>query len=211
MKVQDPESEQTATLASESFEEGQPGTFKLVQNGENAVTRSLTVTLANCYDVVVVENPVQHPYGITANTLTLALADEQGGEQPEAYAARAPQDDSDAQPLTLYPGQFGNATYNLTLTMNCTEAPSATAIAEPLEFNFVVQGDPNKNPLATLKVNYEVSDLGVGIESVEVDTVLYRVYTLQGLLLLDNASATEVAKLPAGLYIVNGKKVNIMN
>lgn len=211
LKVQDPESERTATLASESFEEGQPGTFKLVQNGENAVTRSLTVTLANCYDVVVVENPVQHPYGITANTLTLALADEQGGEQPVAYAARAAQDDSDAQPLTLYPGQFGNATYNLTLTMNCTEAPSATAIAEPLEFNFVAQGDPNKLPLATLKVNYEVSDIGVGIESVEVDTVLYRVYTLQGLLLLDNASATEVAKLPAGLYIVNGKKVSIMN
>lgn len=211
LKVQDTTNPQTTTLASESFEEGQPGTFKLVQNGENAVTRSLTVTLANCYDVVVVENPVQHPYGITANTLTLALADEQGGEQPEAYAARAPQDDSDAQPLTLYPGQFGNATYNLTLTMNCTEAPSATDIAEPLEFNFVAQGDPNKLPLATLKVNYEVTDLGVGIESVEVDTVLYRVYSLQGLLLLDNASATEVAKLPAGLYIVNGKKVSIQN
>lgn len=211
LKVQDPASEQTTTLASESFEEGQPGTFKLVQNDANAVTTSLTVTLANCYDVVVVENPVQHPYGITANTLTLALADEQGGEQPVAYAARAAQDDSDAQPLTLYPGQFGNATYNLTLTMDCTEAPSATAIAEPLEFNFVAQGDPNKFPLATLKVNYEVSDIGVGIESVEVDTVLYRVYTLQGLLLLDNASATEVAKLPAGLYIVNGKKVSIMN
>lgn len=211
LKVQDPASEQTTTLASESFEEGQPGTFKLVQNGENAVTRSLTVTLANCYNVVVVENPVQHPYGITANTITLALADEQGGEQPVAYAARAAQDDSDAQPLTLYPGVHGNATYNLTLTMNCTEAPSATDIAEPLEFNFVAQGDPNKLPLATLKVNYEVTGLGVGIESVEVDTVLYRVYSLQGLLLLDNASATEVAKLPAGLYIVNGKKVSIQN
>ena len=40
---------------------------------------------------------------------------------------------------------------------------------------------------------------------------LFRVYSLQGLLLLDNASATEVAKLPAGLYIVNGKKVSIQN
>lgn len=40
---------------------------------------------------------------------------------------------------------------------------------------------------------------------------LFRVFSLQGLLLLDNASATEVAKLPAGLYIVNGKKVSIQN
>ena len=190
---------------------GEPGTFNLVQVSDNAVTTNLTVTLANCYDAVVVKNPVQHPYDIAANTLTLALADEQGDEQPAAYAARAAQDDSDPQPLTLYPGMFGNATYNLTLTMNCTEAPSATeTAAKPIEFHFVAQGDPNNMPLATLKVNYEYNT-PVNIEAIEATPALYRVYSMQGLLLLDGATATEVAKLPAGLYIVNGKKVNIMN
>lgn len=211
LKVQDTMNPQATTLESDDFVAGEPGTFNLVQVSDNAVTTNLTVKLANCYDVVVVEKPVQHPYGITANTITLALGDEQGGEQPVAYAARAAQDDSDAQPLTLYPGMFGNATYNLTLTMNCTETPSATeTAATPIEFNFVAQGDPNKIPLATLKVNYEYNTQ-VNIEAIEATPALYRVYTLQGTLLLDGASAKEVARLAPGLYIINGRKVSIRN
>lgn len=220
LQVQDTMNPQETTLASDSFEESQPGTFNLSQVGTSTepMVKTLTVTLANCYDVVVVENPVQHPYGIAANTLTLALAAPEeptpaDPEQPtDQRMAKAAADDSDAvQPLVLYPGDGGNATYNLTLTMNCPEMPSGTDIAEPIDFNFVAQGDPNKIPLATLKVNYEVKKDPTGLEVVEVTPILYRVYSMQGLLLLDNASATEVAKLPAGLYIVNGKKVSIMN
>ena len=37
------------------------------------------------------------------------------------------------------------------------------------------------------------------------------VYNLQGILVIKNASAEQINALPAGLYIVNGKKVVVRN
>lgn len=47
---------------------------------------------------------------------------------------------------------------------------------------------------------------GIGIDDT---TDSFTVYNLQGIILLENASADELNTLPAGLYIVNGKKLII--
>lgn len=46
------------------------------------------------------------------------------------------------------------------------------------------------------------SDLAASVEDVKV-------YSLQGVLIMDNASAEDVRQLPAGVYIVNGEKVAV--
>ena len=37
----------------------------------------------------------------------------------------------------------------------------------------------------------------------------YRVYNLQGILVLDTSDETRINSLPAGLYIINGRKILI--
>jgi len=58
--------------------------------------------------------------------------------------------------------------------------------------------------------NIEEAD-NLGIEDIIADqsTGGYIVYDLQGTLRLKTANIDEVKQLPAGLYIVNGKKVLI--
>ena len=57
-----------------------------------------------------------------------------------------------------------------------------------------------------VKVNYTV-DHTVGVEGIEADNGKYTVTNLAGIVVLRNANAAALSKLPAGLYIVNGKKV----
>jgi hypothetical protein len=45
-----------------------------------------------------------------------------------------------------------------------------------------------------------------GVSSIVANTVNGTVYNLQGVAIIRNASAEQIANLPAGLYIVNGKK-----
>lgn len=57
-----------------------------------------------------------------------------------------------------------------------------------------------------VKVNYMV-DHTVGVEGIEAANGKYTVANLAGIVVLRNANAAALGKLPAGLYIVNGKKV----
>ena len=54
---------------------------------------------------------------------------------------------------------------------------------------------------------YEVDPTYTGIEGVGAESGLFTVYNLQGILVLSDATADDVKVLPAGIYIVNGKKV----
>ena len=54
---------------------------------------------------------------------------------------------------------------------------------------------------------YEVDPTYTGIEGVGAESGLFTVYNLQGILVLSDATADDVKALPAGIYIVNGKKV----
>ena len=49
----------------------------------------------------------------------------------------------------------------------------------------------------------------VGIDAVDAENGLYNVYNYQGIRVLNNADKDAVNALPAGFYIVNGKKVVI--
>ncbi len=46
-----------------------------------------------------------------------------------------------------------------------------------------------------------------GIENINIENATNNVYNLQGILVIKNANAEQINSLPAGLYIVNGKKV----
>ena len=49
-------------------------------------------------------------------------------------------------------------------------------------------------------------DGSVGIDAVTGTTTLGNVYSLQGILIKKNATAADLDRLPAGIYIINGKK-----
>lgn len=63
--------------------------------------------------------------------------------------------------------------------------------------------------------NLKEYDFTAGVEVVSADTAdipsdgLFRVYNLSGILVKTTAEAAEIQELPAGLYIVNGKKVAV--
>lgn len=57
-----------------------------------------------------------------------------------------------------------------------------------------------------VKVNYMV-DHTVGVEGIEAANGKYTVTNMAGIVVLRDANAAALGKLPAGLYIVNGKKV----
>ena len=50
---------------------------------------------------------------------------------------------------------------------------------------------------------------GAGVESLvaEPGDGIYRVYNLQGVKVIETQNADEVNALPAGIYIINGKKI----
>lgn len=71
---------------------------------------------------------------------------------------------------------------------------------------------PNENGQYLVEIakdtNIEINDETSAIESVNVESHFNNnVYNMQGILLIKNASAAEFNTLPAGLYIVNGKKM----
>ena len=61
---------------------------------------------------------------------------------------------------------------------------------------------------AASKYAFEIKSSASAIEEVGYDkAVNNNVYNLQGMLLIENATEAEINALPAGLYIINGKKV----
>lgn len=57
-------------------------------------------------------------------------------------------------------------------------------------------------------VTYTLNNVSVAVEAIGADNTV-TVYSASGILLLQDAPAAELATLPAGLYIVNGKKLII--
>lgn len=97
------------------------------------------------------------------------------------------------QPLTALSGTgidiYGN---NLGVTVDGTDVPCIDNI-----YSFTVTG--NNNVVITNKQ--------VGIEGINADQKANNVYNLQGILMIRNASEAQIQALPAGMYIINGKKI----
>ena len=69
--------------------------------------------------------------------------------------------------------------------------------------------DRNGNQIEGVTLKYTVKNDGTGIAGVEVQGGVCTVYSLSGVKLLEGADAERISELPAGIYIVNGKKVII--
>ncbi len=87
-------------------------------------------------------------------------------------------------------------------------------LAESAEVSVLVNGsaiDADEEGNYTITVTAEtniVLDKTNAIEDITVNTVENNnVYNLQGILVVKNASTEQISDLPAGLYIINGKKV----
>lgn len=88
------------------------------------------------------------------------------------------------------------------------------ALAESAEVSVLVNGsaiDADEEGNYTITVTAEtniVLDKTNAIEDITINTVENNnVYNLQGILVVKNASTEQISDLPAGLYIINGKKV----
>lgn len=89
-------------------------------------------------------------------------------------------------------------------------------LAESAEASVLVNGstvDADEEGKYTIAITAEtniVLDKTNAIEDITVNTVgNNNVYNLQGILVVKNATAEQIAALPAGLYIINGKKIVI--
>ena len=56
---------------------------------------------------------------------------------------------------------------------------------------------------------FEVEEWVTGISDIEADTAPQDIYTPQGICIRRNASQADIDALPAGLYIIGGKKTHI--
>lgn len=98
-----------------------------------------------------------------------------------------------SQPLEALTGTginiYGN---NLTVKVNDTEIPCVDDM-----YSFTVQADSN----------VAISRTQVGIDGINAEAKSNNVYNLQGILMIRNASEAQIQALPAGMYIINGKKI----
>lgn len=90
----------------------------------------------------------------------------------------------------------------------------AVAIAEDAKADVTVDGekvaaDENGNYLVEITKDTEiVISESSGIENINIENIDNgNVYNMQGILIIKNANAEQINALPAGFYIVNGKKV----
>ena len=80
------------------------------------------------------------------------------------------------------------------------------AVSPDAEGRFVVPVTDDTNISIANDGHVGVNDI---LEGENGEAVSLEVYNLQGIRVLSNASAADVRNLPAGIYIVNGKKVAI--
>ena len=85
--------------------------------------------------------------------------------------------------------------------------PEASVIIYPYEYNWT---DRLINLPEEFTFRYDGNNFTTAVELVKaINENIYRVYDMQGINLLNTADINSVKQLPAGLYIINGKKVFI--
>ncbi|MDE6272506.1 MAG: hypothetical protein K2M31_05820 [Muribaculaceae bacterium] len=71
---------------------------------------------------------------------------------------------------------------------------------------FIMVNGFDETPSQEMSIRYEI-DNNVGVTAVDIDAKSYTVYSLSGVLLLENADREAFKALAPGLYIVNGVKI----
>ena len=133
--------------------------------------------------------------------------------QPEKYAVTITQNVEDAISAVATDGQaYSNYASGFTaldgtvvsITLADTKA-SVTVDGATVE----ADADGKYNVVITKETNIVVDKTNAIEEVVEVETLNNNVYNLQGILVVKNATESQINALPAGLYIINGKKVAV--
>ena len=133
--------------------------------------------------------------------------------QPEKYAVTITQNVEDAISAVATDGQaYSNYASGFTvldgtvvsITLADTKA-SVTVDGATVE----ADADGKYNVVVTKETNIVVDKTNAIEEVVEVETLNNNVYNLQGILVVKNATESQINALPAGLYIINGKKVAV--
>lgn len=133
--------------------------------------------------------------------------------QPEKYAVTITQNVEDAISAVATDGQaYSNYASGFTaldgtvvsITLANTKA-SVTVDGATVE----ADADGKYNVVITKETNIVVDKTNAIEEVVEVETLNNNVYNLQGILVVKNATESQINALPAGLYIINGKKVAV--
>lgn len=159
-----------------------------------------TINLSGVYDLDITslnlneieyESPVQPITGISSlDSAYLALADSEGDYTP-----------------------VSNYSASLTDPNHVTFRAESEATAQPGKYRFVIPSAGCLDYLfcGTSHPEYQY-DFEI-IQTTDVSTLnttepeRYTVYNLQGIMIKENASKSEIDSLPAGLYIINGKKL----
>lgn len=133
--------------------------------------------------------------------------------QPEKYAVTITQNVEDAISAVATDGQaYSNYASGFTvldgtvvsITLADTKA-SVTVDGAAVE----ADADGKYNVVVTKETNIVVDKTNAIEEVVEVEILNNNVYNLQGILVVKNATESQINALPAGLYIINGKKVAV--
>ncbi len=133
--------------------------------------------------------------------------------QPEKYAVTITQNVEDAISAVATDGQaYSNYASGfialdgtvVSITLADTKA-SVTVDGATVE----ADADGKYNVVVTKETNIVVDKTNAIEEVVEVETLNNNVYNLQGILVVKNATESQINALPAGLYIINGKKVAV--
>lgn len=157
--------------------------------------------------------------GSTSYYITLVDGDEIKiylASEPEKYTVTVTQNASDAitgfttdgQAYSNYASGF-NALKDTQVGITIDSTSSAQVVVDGEAVNIDENGVYN---IVITKDTEIVIDNTNSIESIAGNEATdNNVYNLQGILVIKNASAEQINALPAGLYIVNGKKVVVRN
>lgn len=133
--------------------------------------------------------------------------------QPEKYAVTITQNVEDAISAVATDGQaYSNYASGFTvLDGTVVSITLADTKASVIVDGATVEADADGkyNVVVTKETNIVVDKTNAIEEVVEVETLNNNVYNLQGILVVKNATESQINALPAGLYIINGKKVAV--
>lgn len=134
--------------------------------------------------------------------------------QPEKYAVTITQNVEDAISAVATDGQaYSNYASGFTaldgtvVSITLAEDSKATVTVDGAAVE--ADADGKYNVVITKETNIVVDKTNAIEEVVEVETLNNNVYNLQGILVVKNATESQINALPAGLYIINGKKVAV--
>jgi hypothetical protein len=164
-------------------------------------TITLHFDLSNYTDIVAMQLDIHGPAGMTASADGLVLS-----ERASGHSASISSIDTDVHRVVIFSlsnrAFTGNSGRVFDVTFTGASCLNGKFVVDNIKLSNV-DGIDYTSPDAT--INFEVP-LSTGVGDLQADGARCAVYTIGGVLLNAAADSAYIAALPAGIYIVNGKK-----